>query len=152
MHIRRLQSADKEEWLVMRGALWPDCSVERHITEMHSYFSDGGLLATFVAADGDGSLCGFIEASLRPFAEGCTTKPVAYIEGIFVRAGCRQRGVGRRLVRAVECWGASCGCVEVASDCRADNEMSIRFHVSVGFDLSKRLVHFRRAMMNDVED
>jgi aminoglycoside 6'-N-acetyltransferase I len=146
-----LESKDKEAWLGMRAALWPNCSAERHVTEMHSYFSDGGLLATFVAAERNGSLCGFVEASLRPFAEGCTTKPVAYIEGIFVRPEVRRLGIGRRLVAAVESWGASCGCVEFASDCQANNEASIRFHERVGFDISKRLIHFRRGIPDHAE-
>lgn len=142
--IRELQTTDHEAWLCMRSALWPHCDSERHISEMHAYFSGGGSLATFVAADSDDSLHGFIEASLRPCAEGCTTTPVGYIEGIYVAPDFRRRGIARRLVAAVEQWAASNGCTEFASDCLSDNDASIRFHQSVGFEAAKQLVHFRR--------
>ena len=136
----------------MRSALWPHCTSERHVSEMHTYFSGGGSLATFVATDSDGSLRGFIESSLRPCAEGCTTQPVGYIEGIFVQPAFRRRGIARRLVAAVERWAASNGCVEFASDCHADNEASIRLHENLGFDIARRLVHFRRAISNATEN
>lgn len=146
MNIRELESTDTEAWLSMRSILWPHCTSERHISEMHEYFSQGGSLATFVAADIDGRLCGFIEASLRPNAEGCTTKPVGYIEGIFVHPDFRRRGMGRLLVAAVQRWAASSGCVEFASDCHTDNEVSILFHRQLGFDIAKQLVHFRKSI------
>ena len=144
--VRELQSTDHEGWLAMRSALWPHCTCERHAMEMHDYFSQGGSVVTFVAGDGDGQLCGFVEASLRPNAEGCTTRPVGYIEGIFVQPAFRRRGIGRLLVAAVEQWAVSCGCAEFASDCHIDNEASILFHRRLGFDIAKRLVHFRRAI------
>jgi aminoglycoside 6'-N-acetyltransferase I len=148
VNVRELQPTDHEAWLDMRSALWPHCTSERHVSEMHTYFSGGGSRATFVAAAADGSLCGFIEASLRPCAEGCTTQPVGYIEGIYVQPTFRRRGIARSLVAAVERWAASRGCVEFASDCHHDNEASIRLHLNLGFAIAKRLVHFRRAISN----
>jgi aminoglycoside 6'-N-acetyltransferase I len=152
VNVRELQSTDREAWLAMRSALWPHCTSERHVSEMHAYFSGGGPLATFVAEETDGVLRGFIEASMRPCAEGCTTKPVAYIEGIYVAAAFRRRGIARRLVAAVERWAASRGCVEFASDCLHDNEASIRFHLSLGFDIAKQLIHFRSVIPNSDRD
>jgi aminoglycoside 6'-N-acetyltransferase I len=145
--IRELTPADGEAWLAMRSELWPHCTAERHVTEVHAYFSQGGLLATFVAADDD-RLCGFIEGSLRPNAEGCTTSPVGYVEGVFVQAEYRRRGVGRLLVAALERWAASHGAVEFASDCHTHNEASIQFHQRVGFGIARQLVHFRRPISN----
>jgi aminoglycoside 6'-N-acetyltransferase I len=146
MNVRTLQAADHDAWLAMRALLWPHCKPEQHVSEMHAYFSGRGALATFVAEDADGLLCGFIEASLRPSAEGCTTAPVAYVEGIFVQPALRRRGVGRRLVAAVENWARSHGCVEFASDCQIENLASIRFHERMGFAVAKRFMHFRRAL------
>jgi aminoglycoside 6'-N-acetyltransferase I len=148
VNVREVQTTDWDAWLAMRSALWPHCSFERHVTEMQAYFSTGGSLATFVAVDNDGSLHGFIEASLRPFAEGCTTQPVGYIEGIYVQPAFRHRGIARALVAAAEQWAVSIGCVEFASDCQIDNEDSIGFHQSIGFDIARQLVHFRRAISN----
>jgi aminoglycoside 6'-N-acetyltransferase I len=144
MKVRELKTSDTEAWRFMRSLLWPDCTSERHITETHEYFSQGGSLATFVAEDDDGRLCGFIEASLRPNAEGCTTRPVGYIEGVFVHPEFRRRGIGRLLVAAVRQWAASRSCVEFASDCHTDNEASISFHQELGFQVAKQLIHFRQ--------
>ena len=130
----------------MRSALWPDCTSEHNVADMHAYLNSGGSLTTFVAADSEGSLRGFVEASLRPSAEGCTTSPIGYLEGIYVEPLYRRRGLARMLVAAVERWAASKGCIEFASDCLADNDASILFHRSVGFDAPKKLFHFRRGI------
>ena len=62
----------------------------------------GGI--TFVVESTGGGLCGFIEVSLRDYAEGCQTSPVAYIEGWYVDEHCRRRTLGTRLVQAAEAW------------------------------------------------
>lgn len=144
VHVREFKSTDRKPWLEMRAELWPHCDAERHVSEMHAYFSSGGLLTTFVAEDENGTLRGFVEGSLRPSAEGCTTRPVGYLEGIYVVPDFRRQGVARRLVAALERWAGSHGCTEFASDCHHDNEASIRLHVSLGFEVAKQLVHFRR--------
>jgi aminoglycoside 6'-N-acetyltransferase I len=141
--VREVQDSERAGWLAMRAELWPHCTSERHVTEMHEYFSSNGPLVTLVAVGDGAELCGFAEASLRPSAEGCTTSPVGYLEGIYVRPDCRCRGVGRLLVEAVRRWAASRGCMEFASDCRSDNEISIAFHRRVGFETASSLMHFR---------
>jgi aminoglycoside 6'-N-acetyltransferase I len=141
--VREVQASDRAAWLAMRAALWPHCTSERHVTEMHEYFSCNGPMATFVAVDDGAELCGFAEVSLRPNAEGCTTASVGYLEGIYVRPDCRRRGVGRLLVEATRRWATSRGCVEFASDCHADNAMSIAFHRRLGFETASNLLHFR---------
>lgn len=130
----------------MRSALWPHCTPERHVTEMRDYASRNGSFATFVAIQSGVEFCGFIEVSLRSSAEGCTSRPVGYVEGIFVWPAFRRQGVGRQLVTATQNWAASHGCVELASDCHADNEASIRFHRQLGFDIARQLIHFRRTI------
>jgi uncharacterized protein (TIGR02246 family) len=48
-----------------------------------------------LAEDAAGIL-GFAEVSIRPYAEGCSTDRVGYLEGWFVRPEARRRGVGRQ--------------------------------------------------------
>lgn len=81
MIIRRPESTDSDEWLRMRTALWSDCSEGKHRSEMADFLANETGLAVFVAAEPSGSLCGFVEVSLRQSAEGCGTRPVGYIEG-----------------------------------------------------------------------
>jgi|GEM_PF-772156 len=119
---------------------------------MRVYSGGDSSLITHVAVDSDGSLRGFVEASLRSRADGCTTQPVGYVEGIFVQPEFRRRGIARALIDAAEQWATSNGCVEFASDCRIENEASIHFHRSLGFDIAKRLVHFRRAISKEFEN
>lgn len=141
--IRPASAADHEAWLAMRQALWPG-GEEEHLPEMIEYSGTDPSLRTFLAVDDHGTPCGFIEASLRPYADGCHSKPVGYVEGIYVSETVRRCGVGRALVVAAEDWARSCGCIEMSSDCLHDNEDSIRFHQSLGFAVVETLIHFRR--------
>ena len=73
------------------------------------------------------------ELSIRPYAEGCRTDRVAFLEGWFVRPDARGRGVGRALVAASEEWARSQGCSEFASDAEVDNDASTAAHLALGF-------------------
>jgi aminoglycoside 6'-N-acetyltransferase I len=130
----------------MRSALWPHCTPERHATEMCDYAGEGEDLMTYVAVMNEGRLGGFIEASIRSTADGCESRPIGYVEGIFVRPEFRGQGVGRSLVASAERWARERGCREFASDCRPENEASIQFHRRIGFEVEGQLVHFRRVI------
>jgi aminoglycoside 6'-N-acetyltransferase I len=98
----------------------------------------------FVSPRGEGGLCGFIEAAIRPFAEGCRTQPVGYIEGWYVDPDSRWRGIGRSLVTAAENWARSKGCKEIASDAEVSNLDSEEAHRRLGYVEVSRLVHFKK--------
>jgi putative acetyltransferase len=90
--IRPVRNGDQAEWLRMRSLLWPDDADSEHAKEIAAFFSNETFswsesllaVAVFVAVRPSGGLGGFLEASIRPFAEGCKTRPVGYIEGWFV--------------------------------------------------------------------
>jgi aminoglycoside 6'-N-acetyltransferase I len=131
--VRHPQAEDRAEWTRMRLALWPESSAASHAEEIAAFLTGNltgwlaGLhaVAAFVADRPGGGLCGFLEASVRPMADGCTTHPVGYIEGWFVDPDLRQRGVGRTLVKAAEEWASLQGCREMASDAHLVNAISI---------------------------
>jgi aminoglycoside 6'-N-acetyltransferase I len=67
----------------MRLRLWGGAA-EEHTQDIDVYFATPQRGITFVVVSCGGGLCGFIEVSLRNYAEGCMTSPVAYIEGWYV--------------------------------------------------------------------
>ncbi len=90
------------------------------------------MIATAFIAE-DGKPFGFIELSSRNYAEGCTSSPVPYIEGLYVAEGQRRRNVGRLLVAAVEDWAKEYGFTEMASDTQIDNAPTPGAPHSYGF-------------------
>jgi hypothetical protein len=72
---------------VMRVALWPETSAGTHAEEVATFLSEnltGWLagrhaVAVFVAVRPAGGLCGFVEATVRPMIDGCTTHLVGYV-------------------------------------------------------------------------
>jgi len=144
--IRPARPSDQPEWLRMRLALWPDHSPEELQADLHEYFDEPGRVAAFMAETPGGALCAFLEASLRPYADGCSTSPVGYIEGWYVDEGYRLQGVGGALVAAAEAWAKALGCMEMASDCEIDNEISFRAHLALGYAEANRLICFHKPL------
>jgi len=143
--VRVADPEDRAEWLRMRLLLWPECLPEQHNDEMTASLARPDS-AVIVAARPTGGLCGFLEAAIWPYAEGCETHSVGYIEGWYVDADMRQQGVGRQLVQVAESWARSRGCREMASDTEVENAESQRSHAAVGFQETSRLVHFRKRL------
>jgi aminoglycoside 6'-N-acetyltransferase I len=134
IEVRRATSADASGWARLRHALWPEGSEAQHRSDIEGYFTkDPGAAPVLVAEDGSG-LLGFAELSIRPYAEGCETDRVAFLEGWYVVPAARHRGVGRKLVAAAEAWARSAGCTEFASDAEADNEFAAAAHRALGFE------------------
>jgi aminoglycoside 6'-N-acetyltransferase I len=134
--VRRLRAEDRDAWVRLRVALWPDLSTADHEEEADRFLSGAARepQAVLVAESTDGGLVGFAEISIRAYAEGCATDRVGYLEGWFVAPQARRRGAGRALVRAAENWARSQGCLEFASDAEADNEESASAHRALGFE------------------
>ena len=129
----------------MRGQLFPNNPEE--LAEVDAYLS-GAITpaALLVAQRSDGGLAGFIEVGTRPYAEGCMSSPVAYIEAWYVDADMRRRGVGKALFNAAEAWARQHGFAEIASDTLIDNAVSIAAHKALGYQEVERIVCFRRSL------
>ena len=139
--IRRAADEDKPEWQRMRHGLWPDAPLEYLDLDLDDLLADEDT-AVFLAFNENNQPVGFIEVSLRSFAEGCGTSPVGYIEAWFVGELVRGQGLGRNLVEIAERWAREKGCSEMASDTWLENEGSIAAHLRIGYHEADRLVHF----------
>ena len=144
--IRTVKPSDAPEWVRMRTALWPDAPGD-HPPEIEQFFAvQRDDLATFVAETDDGKLCGFLEAGTRPYAEGCLSSPVAYIEGWWVDPEHRQQGIGAKMVAAAESWARKLGLTEMASDADLGNEVSQAAHRALGYTEADRIVCYSKVL------
>lgn len=141
--IRPVEANDRGEWLRLRSILWDRTSREDHLEEMQAIVGDPESQLVLVAAEGD-VLIGFLEASIRHFAEDCETDLIGYLEGWYVEPMYRRSGVGRNLVANAEQWAQRCGCTEMASDAEIGNEESLAAHTQLGYGETSRLIHFRK--------
>ena len=96
--VRPLRQNDLEEWLRLRKVLWDANDDDDHRTEMLDILRHPDSQLVMVADDGNAKLVGFLEASIRPFAEDCETDHIGYVEGWFVEGPHRRKGQ-RRLDR-----------------------------------------------------
>jgi aminoglycoside 6'-N-acetyltransferase I len=148
IHVRSATRHDTAVWLRMRRALWPENGSDSHASEIDQYFA-GTLrmpLEVLIAVDNGGHAIGFAELSIRPYAEGCVTDRVAYLEGWYVAPEARRRGVGRALVAAAEAWGRQQGCTEFGSDALIDNDISAAAHLALGFEETVQIRCFRKSL------
>jgi aminoglycoside 6'-N-acetyltransferase I len=90
-------------------------------------------LEVLIAFDDQEQAIGLIELSIRPYAEGCDSDRVAFVEGWYVDPHARGKGVGDALMGAAEAWARSQGCTELGSDAEVDNLSSASAHRAVGF-------------------
>ncbi len=142
--VRPFLEEDLSEWFRLRQVLWDVTDSDDHQIEMMDILDHTDSQFVAVADAGGGRLAGFLEASIRPFVDDCSSENVGYLEGWFVDPGFRRRGVGTRLVKLAERWAKERGCTEMASDAEIDNETSIAAHSQLGYEETSRLVHFRK--------
>ncbi|MGQ0533544.1 MAG: GNAT family N-acetyltransferase [Caulobacteraceae bacterium] len=147
MKVRPLELRDRQTWAQMRAALWPEEDADELAHETLMHFSGVPVAeAVLVGEDNQGDLCGFLELSLRTYAEGCASSPVPFIEGWYVSPGARLKGVGRALVVAAENWALVRNFTEIASDAQLDNAQSQAAHAALGYEEVERLVAFRKSL------
>ncbi len=100
MNIRPVNPSDTAEWLRMRMALWPDSDSGNELDEINRFLASPehtclpGLMAAFVCPRAGGGLCGLVEVSIRPYADGCETNDVGYLEAWYVDPTSATRGSG----------------------------------------------------------
>lgn len=151
MHVRLAASGDFERIVALRQQLWPEMADADNRAEVAAIVAGtprSTLPLVILVADDAGQVVGFVEVGLRSHADGCNpVRPCAFLEGWYVEAGARRRGVGGALIAAAERWAAEQGCAEMASDTWSDNAISQRAHAALGFQVVDRCVNFRKSLL-----
>ena len=143
--IRAYEPRDHAEWLRMRRALYDGLAPEDEASDAAEWLARPDTVV-LVAARATGGLAGFAELGERPYADGCDTSPVAYLEGWWVDEDARRQGVGAALVAAGIAWARGRGYRELASDALLDNVTSHRAHAALGCAEVERAVRYRMAL------
>lgn len=148
--IEPVDRATAGAWRAMRRQMGPEWLLDDFDALVAEYLASGRIQGlrhrVWIARATPGDPIGFAEVSLRPFAEGCLTAPVGYLEGWFVAESARGRGIGRLLVEACERWAAEQGCAEFASDADLDNGVSLKAHAALGFEPVADVRCFRKRL------
>jgi aminoglycoside 6'-N-acetyltransferase I len=144
MKVEQTTAATVGEWAELRAELWPHASPPDLEREAQALLVKKPAAVAFLLR-ADAATVGFAEATVRvDYVNGCSTSPVAFLEGIYVRPEWRRRGAARHLCRAVETWAGEQGCRELASDTEVDNQTSQAMHEALGFAESERVVCYHK--------
>ena len=143
--VRPLEERDLNEWFRLRQLLWDATAEDDHKSEMLDIIEHSDSQLVLVAESG-ADIVGFLEVSVRSFAEDCETDHLGYLEGWFVDPAFRKIGIGGDLVRLAELWVREQGCTEMASDAELGNEPSLAAHQKLGYEETSRLIHFRKEL------
>jgi aminoglycoside 6'-N-acetyltransferase I len=142
--IRALNDGDVTAWAGLRSRLWPDADAQE-LAQEAAAFRMSDAAAVFIAED-EGRIAGFLELSLRSYAEGCASSPVPYVEGWYVEPDRRRQGIGAALMRAAEDWSRSRGYEELGSDTEWTNRLSRDAHAALGFTEVETITVFRKSL------
>ena len=146
IRIRLYEHGDSSEWLRMRRTLWPEIASADETADAAEWLARRDAVVLVAERSSAVGLAGFVEVGARPYADGCLTSPVAYLEGWYVDEDVRRLGVGAELIRASETWARQHGYRELASDTPITNTISDRAHTALGFTEVERAILYRKCL------
>ena len=140
--IREMGAPDRETWAWLYDQIFPGMTLKGRFAEIDRVIATPDA-AGFVAEEA-GVAIGFAEYACRPYANGCHSKPVPFLEAIWVADGARRQGVAKALIETIETRARSQGFRELGSDVSLDNLLGLDVHRSLGFEETERVVYFRK--------
>lgn len=143
-----IYKATKEDSLTIAGLavlMWDSHTVEELAEEFEEITSNEECAVFLLSIDNQA--IGFAQCQLRhDYVEGTDSSPVGYLEGIFVKQEYRNQGFAKELLEQCEAWAKEKGCSEFASDCELDNDVSLKFHLKMGFAEANRIICFTKQL------
>ena len=141
--IRKAAKTDMVSVAEMAVMMWDSHSVEELKGEFEQEIENKDCVMYIYCIDN--IPIGFAQCGLRhDYVEGTESRPVGYLEGIYVREEYRNRGYARELLAECEKWAKQKGCTEYARDCELNNDASLQFHMRVGFTEANRIICFTK--------
>lgn len=140
--IRDMGPDDRSVWCGMYRAIYPDETDAALLAEIDRILAAPNRAG--IIAEREGETLGFAEFALRDYANGCHSKPVPFLEGIWVAPDHRETGVAKALVRHLEDRARAAGYREMGSDVLLGNQPSLDFHHRLGFEETERVVFLRK--------
>lgn len=148
--VKRAKTEDAEALARLAIQMWTDHDSKELAEEFRELAMNQ---AAFFIKYADDKPIGFAQCQLRhDYVEGTESSPVGYLEEIFVSDQYRRNGYAAEMLAECEKWAKEKGCTEFASDCESDNEDSLRFHLSLGFEVANRIICFRKSIKKEGED
>lgn len=124
-------------WAMLATEIW-----HTNVSELVSRFQAGKHPYEFLYYL-DNEVIGFISLSIRQDdVEGASTSPVAYVEGIVIKAKYRQSGFAKELIEFALLWAKENQLKELVSNVEYDNQMSQLVHEKLGFREASRTVNY----------
>lgn len=141
MKIIRATRKHLKDWVDLRFKLWPR-HVKLGLRREALRILNNPKEPVFLVLNDLEKPVGFAEFTTRSYVDGCTSKPVGFLDGIYIAPEYRRKGLAEKLVKTGERWAAGQGCKEFGSDTEIDNKKSIAFHKAIGFRITDRQVVF----------
>ena len=115
------------------------------LKEIDRIYADPAATGFFAYLDGNAPV-GLAEYALRPHANGCHSKPVPFLEAIWVAPGARRQTIGRALLSHVEAHARAQGFEELGSNVEITNRPSQAAHEAWGFEETERVIYYRKTL------
>ena len=97
---------------------------------------DGLENIAYVARGDDGERIGFIW--LIESTSGFTAAAFAWIMCVYVEAGFRGKGIGRKLMELGEEWAGERGLIDIILNVSNENEAAVRLYESMGYEIETK--------------
>lgn len=141
--IKRATKADVQILAELSVHMWQSHTLSELETEFEELLCNNNAVC-FIKFVDDKAI-GFAQCQIRnDYVEGTKSSPVGYLEGVFILNEYRHKGYAREILIECEKWAKQKDCIEFASDCEFNNECSLQFHLSMGFEEANRIICFRK--------
>ena len=130
------------DWSQFRCEIYPIRSRDFDLKEMESIFESELWHCWFIEHE-DGERIGLVELSLRNIVDGCSSSPVPYLEGLYVKEAERGKGCGTQVIEMIKRWCREQGYSDLATDAELANKSAQRFYEKLGFEQVDRIVEYR---------